>query len=130
MLNVGCEIDEIQATMLRSLASVHRLRIIHVLGTGSREVNEIVDELGMPQAAVSQHLGALRSAGIVEAVRDGRRVRYQLADPDVLTACSLMREVIVHRLMALGSLAAASVAAGRAQAPSSRSGSDPRVTNP
>jgi len=119
VLNVVSEIDEIQTTMLRALASVHRLRIVHVLGAGPREVNEIVEALALPQAAVSQHLGALRAVGLVEAVRDGRRVRYALADPDILTACSLMREVILRRLTALGSLAAASTATDRPPAPAS-----------
>ncbi len=43
----------------------------------------------------------------MEATRDGRAVRYRLADPEILAACDLMRSVIVRRLSALGSLAAA-----------------------
>ncbi|HET9520332.1 MAG TPA: metalloregulator ArsR/SmtB family transcription factor [Candidatus Limnocylindrales bacterium] len=107
MLNVVNEIDVIQTTMLRALASVHRLRIVHVLGEGPLEVNELARELDLGQAAVSQHLAALRNVGLVEATRDGRSVRYQLADPQILDACGLMRDVIVRRLSALGSLAAA-----------------------
>ena len=107
MLNVVNEIDVIQTTMLRALASVHRLRIVHVLGEGPLEVNELARELDLGQATVSQHLAALRNVGLVEATRDGRSVRYQLADPQILDACGLMRDVIVRRLSALGSLAAA-----------------------
>jgi ArsR family transcriptional regulator len=107
VLNVVNEIDVIQTTMLRALASVHRLRIVHVLGAGPLEVNELARELDLGQAAVSQHLAALRNVGLVEATRDGRSVRYQLADPQILDACGLMRDVIVRRLSALGSLAAA-----------------------
>jgi DNA-binding transcriptional ArsR family regulator len=51
----------------------------------------------------------MRTAGIVEAVRDGRAVRYQLADPEILAACGLMRSVLVRRLSRLGDLAAAAV---------------------
>ena len=101
------DIDELQASMLRSLASVHRLGILHLLGAGPFEVNEIARELGLSQAAASQHLAAMRSVGLVEAIRDGRTVRYRLADPQILAACELMRAVLVRRLSRLGDLAAA-----------------------
>jgi ArsR family transcriptional regulator len=105
--NVVNEIDLIQTTLLRALASAHRLRIIHLLGEQPREVNELARELGLGQTTVSQHLAAMRGVGLVEARRDGRSVRYGLTDPQILAACDLMREVIVRRLSALGSLAAA-----------------------
>ena len=107
MLSVGDEIDSIQATLLRALASPHRLRIVHLLGAGPLEVTELAREMSMSQAATSQHLAALRSVGIVEAQRDGRSVRYRLADPGIHAACGLMREVLVRRLSRLGDLAAA-----------------------
>jgi ArsR family transcriptional regulator len=99
--------DAIEASLLRTLASPQRLRLLHLLGEHPREVNELARALGLGQAAVSQHLSSMRSVGLVEAVRDGRSVRYQLTDPEILTACALMRGVIVRRLSALGRLAAA-----------------------
>ncbi len=107
MLNATNEIEVIQATLLRTLASVHRLRIIHLLGRGPLEVRDLEAELGVPQATVSQHLSAMRAVGLVTATRDGRMVRYELTDPQILAACDLMRSVLVRRLSALGSLAAA-----------------------
>jgi ArsR family transcriptional regulator len=101
------DIDELQASLLRSLASAHRLRILHLLGAGPCEVNEVAHELDMSQAAASQHLGAMRSVGLVEALRDGRTVSYRLSDPEILDACQLMRAVLVRRLARLGDLAAA-----------------------
>jgi DNA-binding transcriptional ArsR family regulator len=101
------EIDIIQTTLLRALASPHRLRIIHLLGERPRDVNELARELGLNQATVSQHLASMRSVGPVEASRDGRCVHYRLSDPEIVAACSLMRGLIVRRLTALGSLAAA-----------------------
>jgi len=107
VLNATNEIEVIQASLLRTLASVHRLRIIHLLGRGPREVHELEAELGLPQATVSQHLAVMRGVGLVTATRDGRTVRYELTDPEILAACDLMRSVLVRRLSALGSLAAA-----------------------
>jgi DNA-binding transcriptional ArsR family regulator len=107
MLSTGPDIDSIQASLLRALASPNRLRIIHRLGIAPCEVNELARELGFSQAATSQHLAAMRAVGIVEAVRDGRSVRYQLTDEEILAACSLMRGALVRRLSQLGDLAAA-----------------------
>ena len=106
-VSMSSDIDELQASLLRSLASGHRLRILHLIGEGSREVNEIAHELGLSQAATSQHLGAMRRAGLLRSVRDGRSMRYQVADPQILAACGLMRAVLVRRLSRLGDLAAA-----------------------
>ncbi len=107
MLSPADDIDAIQASLLRALASAHRLRIIHRLGVGACEVNEISRDLGLSQAATSQHLAAMRAVGLVEAVRDGRTMRYELCDPEILAACSLMRGALVRRLSRLGDLAAA-----------------------
>jgi len=101
------DIDELQASLLRSLASAHRLRILHLLGERACEVNEIARELDMGQATASQHLGAMRAVGLVEANRDGRTVTYRISDPQILVACGLMRDVLVRRLSRLGDLAAA-----------------------
>lgn len=101
------DIDELQASMLRSLASANRLRILHLLGERPREVNEVARELAITQTAASQHLGAMRGLGLVDAVRDGRSVSYRLSDPQILAACALMRAVLVRRLSRLGDLAAA-----------------------
>jgi DNA-binding transcriptional ArsR family regulator len=106
MPSATLDIDELETSLLRSLASAHRLRILHLLGERPREVNEVARELGLSQTATSQHLGAMRAVGLVDAVRDGRTVSYQLSDPQILAACGLMREVLMRRLSRLGDLAA------------------------
>jgi len=112
--DVTAEIDRIQIELIRALAGRHRLRMVHLLGVRPMEVRELCAALDLPQAAVSQNLAAMRAAGLVDATRDGRAIRYRLADPEILAACALMRDVIVRRLSAMGSLAAA---AGDREAP-------------
>jgi ArsR family transcriptional regulator, virulence genes transcriptional regulator len=120
------EIDAIQASLLRALASPQRLRLLHLLGDHPKEVNELARELELGQATVSQHLAAMRGVGLVESNRDGRSVRYRLTDQEILVACDLMRQVIGRRLSALGSLAAA---AGYAPT-DPRAGTQPSPTSP
>lgn len=98
------KIIELQADTLRALASPRRLEILYVLERGPREVGSLAVELGISQPNVSQHLGVLRSSGLVEAERDGREVRYRISDPDVTTACAIMRGVLERRLAHLAGL--------------------------
>lgn len=98
------EITILQAEVLKTLASPRRLEILHRLAQGPCEVRRLAEDLGVSQPNVSQHLAVLRAAGIVDAERDGREVRYSLADPDVMVACSLMRGVLQRRLTRLGRL--------------------------
>ncbi len=98
------EITTLQAEVLKTLANPRRLEIIHRLAQGPCEVGRLAEEIGASQPNISQHLFVLRAAGIVEAERDGREVRYRLADPDVVVACSIMRGVLQRRLSRLGRL--------------------------
>jgi len=99
------EITILQAEVLKTLASPRRLEILHLLARGPIEVGRLADAIGASQPNVSQHLSVLRASGIVEAERDGREVRYRLADPDVMVACGVMRSVVERRLTRLGAMA-------------------------
>ena len=98
------EITILQAEVLKTLANGRRLEILHRLIDGPCEVRRLAVDLGISQPNVSQHLALLRTAGVVDAERSGREVRYRLADPDVMVACELMRTVLQRRLTRLGRL--------------------------
>jgi ArsR family transcriptional regulator len=110
------KITILQAEVLKTLASPRRLEILHELARGPIEVGRLAEAIGASQPNVSQHLAVLRNAGIVEAVRDGREVRYGLVDPDVMVACGLMRTVLERRLTRLGEMAANTGSASPASA--------------
>jgi ArsR family transcriptional regulator len=99
------EITRLQADVLKVLASAPRLEIIHRLGGGPLEVGRLAEDLGLSQPNASQHLAVLRAAGLVDADRHGREIRYSLTDPDVLVACGVMRSVLQRRLARLARLA-------------------------
>jgi DNA-binding transcriptional ArsR family regulator len=97
----------LQASLLKTLASPRRLELVHYLGEfGPVEVRCLAEHFGTTQPAISQHLAALRGVGLVEAVREGREVRYQLADPEIVSACNLMRQVLIRRMARMGDMAA------------------------
>ena len=103
------ELTILQAEILKTLASPRRIEILHVLAGGPIEVGRLASRIGASQPNVSQHLSVLRTAGLVEAEREGREVRYRLSDPDVMVACGLMRAVLERRLARLGRMATLSV---------------------
>lgn len=104
------EITILQAEVLKVLASPRRLEILHALAAGPREVGRLASELGVSQPNISQHLAVMRASGVVEAEREGREVRYRLADPDVIRACNVMRDVLSRRLTRLARLGGLSIA--------------------
>jgi ArsR family transcriptional regulator len=111
------EVYKLQAEVLKTLSNPKRLEIIHLLAEGPREVSRLAEELGISQPNVSQHLALMRSAGVVEAERDGREVRYRLSDPEIMAACETMRGVLIRRLSRISEAATrtpAEVVAGRA----------------
>ncbi|HEY7023711.1 MAG TPA: metalloregulator ArsR/SmtB family transcription factor [Candidatus Limnocylindrales bacterium] len=106
-------IYELQASVLRTLAHARRLEILHLLTDGPMEVGRIAHRLGISQPNASQHLALLRTSGLVEIERNGREIRYQLADPQVMVACSIMRGFLERRISHLSrvTVAAAPTAA-------------------
>jgi DNA-binding transcriptional ArsR family regulator len=70
----------------KMLANTTRLRMLHALAcAGELCVSELADKLGMKPQAVSNQLQRLADRGIVEAERDGLKIRYSILDPCVLT---------------------------------------------
>ncbi|HEY5520253.1 MAG TPA: metalloregulator ArsR/SmtB family transcription factor [Candidatus Limnocylindrales bacterium] len=100
-------IYELQASVLRMLANPRRLEMIHVLADGPMEVGRIAQRLGISQPNASQHLALLRQTGLVEIERNGREVRYQLTDPQVIAACSIMRGFLQRRIDRLSTVTVA-----------------------
>ena len=65
----------------RAMADPTRCSILLCLLDGAHYPTELADHLALTKANVSNHLAFLRSTGLVVAAPEGRRVRYELADP-------------------------------------------------
>ena len=65
--------------VFNAIAEPRRRQIIEVLARrGAVAVSALVVTLGMPQPAVSKHLGVLRKVGLVSVAQQGRERLYQL----------------------------------------------------
>ncbi len=89
---------ELQSEVCKTLASPKRLEILNTLKDGEKTVTDLVEILGVPKANVSQHLAVMRHRGILNTRRDGVNIYYTVANPKVIQACILMREVLTEQM--------------------------------
>ena len=78
------------ARLLKALGHRDRLRIMAVLVRREACVCELTAWLGLRQATVSQHLSILRRVGAVRGRRQGARVYYRAAHPQVARLLQLL----------------------------------------
>jgi DNA-binding transcriptional ArsR family regulator len=84
------------ATLARvgtALADPTRRQVLVSLTGGPGYPAEWADEFGTTRANLSNHLACLRECGLVTATAEGRRVRYDLADPRLAEALRLLAEL-------------------------------------
>jgi DNA-binding transcriptional ArsR family regulator len=72
-----------ESELLKALAHPVRLRMVEGLLGKECNVNRMVKALNMPQSTVSQHLGILRSRGIVSIRKEGVKTCYRVTDARV-----------------------------------------------
>jgi DNA-binding transcriptional ArsR family regulator len=63
---------------LTALAEPNRFRIVELLRTGPRAVNDIGDRLHLNQPQVSKHLRVLKDAGLVDVRPQAQQRLYEL----------------------------------------------------
>jgi DNA-binding transcriptional ArsR family regulator len=66
-----------------ALSDPTRSLILLCLRRASRYPSDLAEEIGVSRQVVSNHLACLRGCGLVVAVAEGRRSRYELADPRI-----------------------------------------------
>lgn len=81
------------AKVAKILASAPRLEILELLAQRERSVEDLVAATGLPVANVSQHLQHLRRSGLAMNRREGKYIRYRLADPAVVTLIGTLQEL-------------------------------------
>jgi DNA-binding transcriptional ArsR family regulator/rhodanese-related sulfurtransferase len=87
------ELFESFARTGKALASGKRLELLELLAQGERPVQQLAAVAGLNLTTTSAHLQLLRDAGLVVSRRDGTRVLYRLAGPDVAELVTVMFRV-------------------------------------
>ncbi len=81
------------ASIARAMADPKRLCVLEQLAAGERSVSDLSRDVGCQVPNMSQHLGVLRTAGLVASRREGNTVFYRLVDNRVLDAYRLLQMV-------------------------------------
>src|SRR3989338_5564746 len=89
---------QMHAEVCKSMANPTRLKIINLLREGEKSVDELRKQLKLPKANLSQHLGILRQRRIVSTRRAGLNIYYKVANPKMIKACDILREVLLEQL--------------------------------
>jgi len=72
------------AAFLKGIANAHRLLILCQLAQGEKSVSALIEETGIAQTSMSQHLAKLKKEGIVTFRRDHRTLYYSICNAAVL----------------------------------------------
>lgn len=81
------------ASVAGALAAGRRLETLDVLAQGERSVEGIAGQIGQSMANTSHHLRTLSRAGLVRSRREGTRIFYRLAGPEVEELWAALRRV-------------------------------------
>lgn len=81
---------ELVARRFAVLSEPMRLRLVHALFDGEKNVNALVEAIGGTQANVSRHLQTLTQANVLARRKDGLQVFYSIADPSIFELCELV----------------------------------------
>lgn len=78
--------------LLKALGHPVRLRIVEgLMGGDECNVNKIVENLGIPQSTVSQHLKLLKTNGIISFRKEGVQVCYHIIDKRVKDIIKILK---------------------------------------
>src|SRR2546422_10158741 len=100
------------AEVSKALASGRRAEIVDLLAQGPRSVEEIASEIDQSVANTSHHLHALARGGLLLSTKEGTRVIYRLAGPEVLALWRSLREVAAEHVSEVDRLARVYLGAG------------------
>lgn len=67
-----------------------RARLILCLSNNPKNVTELISICGMSQSSISQHLTKLKSAGILEAKRNGKEILYSVKHKKAIQISKLL----------------------------------------
>ena len=91
-------IFQIKAEFFKTLAHPARIRILEVLQEGERSVSELIPEVGLEASHLSQQLGVMRRANLVQTRKVGSSVYYSVSDPLIFDLLEVAKRIIKNSL--------------------------------
>ena len=85
-----------KAEFFKTLGHPARIRVLELLSTREHTVAEMLPEVGIEPANLSQQLSILRRAGLVTGRREGLAVSYALTSPQVAELLAVARSILTR----------------------------------
>jgi DNA-binding transcriptional ArsR family regulator len=85
-----------KAEFFKTLGHPARIRILELLAEREQAVSELLPEVGIEPAHLSQQLAVLRRMNLVTSRRDGSTVLYALVSPQVGDLLRVARTILVE----------------------------------
>lgn len=84
------------AEMCKVFSHPTRLEIINTLRDKELSVGELAEKLKVRMGNLSQHLSMMKERRILSSHKEGNQVYYRLANPKMLKAFDLLREILLE----------------------------------
>jgi len=86
------------AEMCQVFSHAKRLELIDMLRGGEMSVGDLSRRMGMALANLSQHLAMMRERRILLSRKEGNLVYYRIANPKLLQAFDMLREILFEQI--------------------------------
>jgi ArsR family transcriptional regulator len=97
-------IYELHADLCKIFSNAKRLEIINTIKDKEMAASELIERIGLSKANLSQHMSVLKSKGVILTRREGVNIYYRIANPKIIQACHLIREVLLEQLQEKGKM--------------------------
>jgi DNA-binding transcriptional ArsR family regulator len=94
MSHVSAPLYQLKAEFFKTLGHPARIRVLELLSEREQSVGEMLPEVGIEAANLSQHLAVLRRAGLVTTRKEGSSVFYSLTSPEVAELLRVARHIL------------------------------------
>ncbi|MFI9387742.1 ArsR/SmtB family transcription factor [Kutzneria sp. NPDC052558] len=85
---------QLKAEFFKTLGHPARIRVLELLSQREHAVAEMLPEVGIEAANLSQQLAVLRRAGLVTTRKEGSNVFYSLTSPQVAELLAVARSIL------------------------------------
>ena len=85
---------QLKAEFFKTLGHPVRIRVLELLSMREHAVSELLSELEIEPANLSQQLAVLRRAGLVANRREGSAVHYSVTSPQVAELLAVARAIL------------------------------------
>ena len=91
-------IYQVKAEFFKTLGHPARIRILELLREGEKSVSDLIPAVGLESSHLSQQLGVMRRANLLQTRKDGSNVIYSVTNPMIFKLLEIAKRIITSSL--------------------------------